>query len=68
VLDLTIDLGQALLTAHGQDGVTEGHQNSKQAENGNEPRVLQKSERVVAEFEVRGNWGRRKMNSRYSSE
>ena len=32
VLDLAIDLGQALLTAHGQDGVAEGHQDAEQAE------------------------------------
>jgi hypothetical protein len=30
MLDLAVDLRQALLAAHGQHGVAEGHQNAKQ--------------------------------------
>ena len=32
MLDLAIDLGQALFAAHGQDGVAEGHEDAEQAE------------------------------------
>ena len=58
MLDLAIDLGQALLAAHGQDGVAERHENAEEAETRNEPRSLQEAERVVAELEIATGWAR----------
>jgi len=58
MFDLSIDLRQALLAAHGEHGVAECHENSKQAQNRNQPRAFQKAQRIGAEFEV-GHGGRR---------
>ena len=65
VLDLAIDLRQALLAAHGQDGVAEGHENAEQAED-RQAAALQESQRVVAEVEVRGNRRRRKVHAHHA--
>ena len=48
MLDLAIDLGQALFAAHGQHGVAERHEDSEEAEDAAQPRVLQEAERIVS--------------------
>ena len=65
MLDLAVDLGQALLAAHGQHGVAEGHENAEEAEQRHQPRALEKAQRVVAEFEVGRRGRRRQMRAPY---
>ena len=58
MLNLAVDLRQALLAAHGQQRMAEGHQNAEESIN-RKSRSLQESLRVVAEMQV-GRDGKRR--------
>ncbi len=62
MLDLAIDLGQALLAAHGQHGVAEGHENAEQSQQ-RQASAFQKAQRLVTEVEVSGNRRRRQVRA-----
>ena len=53
MLYLAIDLREALLAGHGENGVAECHQDSEQAQDRDVPRSLKKSQRIVTELEIR---------------
>src|SRR6202042_1117738 len=65
MLNLPIDLGKAFLAAHGQQRVTEGHENAEQTEHLDvcESRPAQESESVIAELEICDRGGRRQMSA-----
>ena len=56
VLDFAVDLGQALLAAHGQDGVAECHEDAEQPEHGDELGSFEEPERVFAEVQIGVEW------------
>ena len=58
MLDFAVYLGERFFSAHGQDGVAEGHQDAKDAEDGNELGSLEEAECIVREVQV-GGCGRR---------
>ncbi len=62
VLDLAVHLSEALLAAHGEDGVAEGHQDAKQAED-RQAVASQKPECIIAEMEIGGDGRWRQMGS-----
>src|SRR6266702_6410259 len=63
MLDLAVNLRQALLAAHGQDRVAECHQNSEQPKQRNKFRSLEEPESVIAELEIRWRRQRWQVNS-----
>ena len=56
MLDLAIDLGQGFLAAHGQNRVTEGHQNAEQTQD-RQSSAAQKAQGILVKMQVR--WDRR---------
>ena len=54
VLDFAVDLGEGLFAAHGEDGVSEGHEDAEESEGGGEAAAFEEAEGVVAEVEVGG--------------
>ncbi len=63
MLDFAIDLRQALLAAHGQHGVAEGHQDAEQAQQRHQLGSLEKAQRIVAELEIVHGRRRRQMSA-----
>jgi len=61
VLDLPIDLGQRFLAAHGQNGMSESHQNSEDPQHVGQLRAAQESQCVVGEMQIRRNRQRRQL-------
>ena len=51
MLDFAIDLRQAFLAAHGQDGVAEGHEDTEEAHDG-QSSTSQETECVFTELEI----------------
>ncbi len=54
ILDLAIDLGERLLTAHGENGVAEGHEDAEESEEMDEWSALEEAEGVVTELQIGG--------------
>ncbi len=59
--DFAVDLGQAFLAAHGENGVAKGHQDAEEAEDRQSPSA-QETKRIVTEMEVGwdGRWRQRR--------
>ena len=60
--DLAVDLGQALLAAHGQNRVAEGHQDAEKPEN-RQSSSAQEAERILTEVEMRRDGRRRQLRA-----
>jgi len=63
VFNLAIDLGQTLLAAHGQQGMSKGHQNAEEAKDWHEWGSSQEAQCVVTEMKIGRLRRRRQVNA-----